>query len=272
MLAFERKSRVIQYLEQNGKAGVTELATLLNVVPETIRRDLRELEKQGVLTRTHGGALLKNKKEADFPYEIRAMKNSLEKDRICRRAARFIEDGDLIFIDSSSTLLHLLKYIDRNSRLTILTNSLEIIHTYANHSNENITMICTGGVFNKYNMSLSGAIASQYAANFFPNKAFVSCHGISPEYGFTDGNLHELGFKRDIINKTGKAFFLVDHTKFGKLGPIHLGDFNICDVIITDQAPPEDFRLQMMQSNPNLELIIAKQEAAGETSPECTCL
>jgi DeoR/GlpR family transcriptional regulator of sugar metabolism len=258
MLAFERKSRILQYLEQNGKAKVTELAQVLSVTPETIRRDLRQLENQGVLTRTHGGALMKKQKEADYPYQVRIMKNSAEKEKICRHAATFMEDGDMIFVDSSSTLISLIEHINPKIQITILTNSIQILQEFADNYKENVTMICTGGVFSKNNMSLSGTVSNDYSFNFFPNKAFVSCHGVSIDYGFTDINVFELGFRREIINLSGKVFFLADHAKFGRRGPVHLGDLKICDVLITDQAPPDDFISQLTQSNPDLELIIAE--------------
>jgi DeoR family fructose operon transcriptional repressor len=257
MLAFERKSRIIEYLEQNRKAEVNELATMLDVVPETIRRDLRDLEKQDFLTRTHGGAFLKSQKEADYPVGVRLMKRSHEKERLCQRAAQFIENGEMIFIDNSSTLIHLIKHIPNNIQVTILTNSIWVLQEFAKQTKENITMICTGGVFNKSNMSLSGTVAGKNTSHFFPSKAFVSCHGLSTEHGFTDSNLLELDFKREMIDVSKKVFFLLDHTKFSRLGPVYLGDITMCDVLITEQSPHDEFVLQLIEANPNLEIITA---------------
>jgi DeoR family fructose operon transcriptional repressor len=256
MLAYERKSRIIEYLEQNGKVEVNFLAEMLGVVTETIRRDLRELELQGVLKRTHGGAIMQNRKEREYPVQVRVMKNSIEKDRMCQRAARYINDGDLIFVDNSTTLVNLIKYIDNNIQMTILTNSIKVLQEYTLYRKDNVTVICTGGVFNKSNLSLSGMISDKSVREFFPNKAFISCHGISPEYGFTDGNLLEVGFKRDMIRLAEKVYFLIDHTKFGKLGPIRLGDLDICDVLITDQEPDEEMMIQLKQANPKMEIAV----------------
>lgn len=256
MLAYERKSRIIEYLEQNGKVEVNFLAEMLGVVTETIRRDLRELELQGVLKRTHGGAIMQNRKEREYPVQVRVMKNSIEKDRMCQRAARYINDGDLIFVDNSTTLVNLIKYIDNNIQMTILTNSIKVLQEYALYRKDNVTVICTGGVFNKSNLSLSGMVSDKSAREFFPNKAFISCHGISSEYGFTDGNLLEVGFKRHMIKLAEKVYFLIDHTKFGKLGPIRLGDLDICDVLITDQEPDEEMLIQLKQANPKMEITV----------------
>lgn len=259
MLAFERKSKILEFLERYGNAEVTKMSNMLGVVPETIRRDLRDFEKKGILVRTHGGALIKDPKQAEFPVQIREMKNSLQKENLCQRAAAFITDDDMIFVDNSSTLIHLIKYIDEKIHVTILTNSIQLILESTKYKKDNITMICTGGIFNKHNMSLSGVIAGKYAHELFPNKAFISCHGISSEFGFTDGNFLEVGFKREMISLANKVFILADQTKFGKLGPIRLGDFEICDCLITDQAPTDEFTSQIKQSNPSIELIIAEK-------------
>jgi DeoR family fructose operon transcriptional repressor len=123
---------------------------------------------------------------------------------------------------------------------------------------DNITMLCTGGVFNKANLSLSGALSDKFTREFFPNKAFISCHGISEEYGFTDGNLHEVGFKREMIGLAEKVYFLIDRTKFGKLGPIRLGGLEICDVLITDAQLSSELTRQLKLSNPDIEIVVCE--------------
>jgi len=256
VLAYERKSKIIEYLEKNGKAEVSVLADLLGVVAETIRRDLRELETQGVLKRTHGGAVLNAQKEREYPVQVRVMKNAVEKDRLCRKAVEFINEGDLIFVDNSSTLVNLIKHIGEDMQLTILTNSIKLLQEYTLYRKDNITMLCTGGVFNKSNLSLSGALSDQFTKAFFPNKAFISCHGVSAEYGFTDGNLHEVGFKREMLKLAEKVYFLIDRTKFGKLGPIKLGELDICDVLITDAEPDADLLMQLKHANPRMEIVV----------------
>lgn len=258
MVAYGRKNRIIEYLEQNGMAEVSVLSGMLGVVPETIRRDLRELEKQKILIRTHGGALMRNRKEKEYPVQVRVARNSVEKDRICMKAAGFINDGDMIFVDNSSTLINLIKYIDDQLQVTILTNSIKVLQEYANQRKDNVSMICTGGIFNKSNMSLSGTIGDRNTYDFFPSKAFVSCHGVSSEFGFTDGNFLEVNFKREMIKLAREVFFLVDHTKFEKLGPIRLGDWKICDVMVTDKAPSEEFMRQIGQTNPQLRLEVCE--------------
>ncbi|MCJ7806286.1 MAG: DeoR/GlpR family DNA-binding transcription regulator [Clostridia bacterium] len=256
MLVLERKRKIIEYLEKNQAAPVNGLAAELDVVPETIRRDLRELEKQGLLTRTHGGAVLNSHQKTDYPVQIRVMKNSREKEQICKYAAGYIEEGDMIFVDNSSTLIHLIKYIPDNISVTILTNSIWVLQEFAKLGKSNITMICSGGVFNKNNMSLSGTVSGKNFAHFFPTKAFVSCHGISTKQGFTDSNLLELDFKREMIKASGKVFFLLDHSKFGKLGPVRLGDINICDILITEKSPPDEVADWLYELHPGLEIIV----------------
>jgi len=200
--------------------------------------------------------VIEHQKDWDYPVQVRVMKNTVEKDMLCRKAAEFISEGDLIFVDNSSTLVNLVRHISDDIHLTILTNSIKVLQEYAVYKKDNITMLCTGGVFSRSNLSLSGTLSDSFTREFFPNKAFVSCHGVSAEHGFTDGNLHEVAFRREIISLAEKVYFLVDHSKFGKPGPIKLGGLEICDVFITDRRPPAELEEQLKQSNPDVEIIV----------------
>ncbi|MEA4852640.1 MAG: DeoR/GlpR family DNA-binding transcription regulator [Christensenella sp.] len=259
MLAAERKSKIIDFLESNGRAEVNELAEMLCVVPETIRRDLRELELQGLLARIHGGAVMSEKKEVEYPVFVREMQNYTKKLALCQKAAKYINDGDTIYVDNSSTLINLMRYIDPEINVTLLTNSvgiLQLASTLENH----ITLICSGGSFNKKNMSLSGSLANHMCMEFIPDKAFISCHGLSIEYGLTDGSMNEAAFKKNMMRVSQKTYCVVDHSKFEKNGPVKLAGLDACDVLICDYIPDIHYLDQLSMVNDKMEIVCCEHK------------
>lgn len=264
MFAAERKGIIIELIEQKGSVEINELAKQIGVVPETIRRDLKELERQNIIQRTHGGAIKKTRMETEFPVMVREMKNSGAKNRLCQEAARHIQDGDLIFVDNSSTMLSLIRYIDDSKKITILTNSVQLLLELCKYNKDNITMISTGGIFRKHNMSLSGLVNNSLTTDFFPGKAFVSCYGFSFESGFTDGSIHEIDMKRQMMHLASEVFVIMDHSKFDRRGPVRMGDIRICDTLIVDSLPSEEYGKQLCQIHPELHICVCNPTEPGK--------
>lgn len=260
MLAVERKSKIIDFLEAKGQAEVSELAQMLSVVPETIRRDLKELEMQGVLQRTHGGAVLTEKK-VDTLHSLRIKQHYKEKIKLCRKTAEFIENGDTIFVDNSTTLLNLIRFIDPESNVTLLTNSVDMLQLASTLENQ-VTVISSGGVLHREKMYLSGSIADYMHTEFIPSKAFISCYGISLEYGLSDCSMNEAAFKKSMMQVSQKTFCIVDHTKFEKNGPVKLTGIDACDVLITDKQLEPRYR-EMLQSDNVIMDIFHCEECKG---------
>ncbi|WP_066688736.1 DeoR/GlpR family DNA-binding transcription regulator [Christensenella intestinihominis] len=247
MLAVERKSKIIDLLEAKGQAEVSELAQMLSVVPETIRRDLKELEMQGVLQRTHGGAVLAEKKEVDTLHSLRIKQHYKEKIKLCKKAAEFIEEGDTIFVDNSTTLLNLVRFINPEFSVTLLTNSVDVLQLASTLDNQ-VTVISSGGVLHREKMYLAGSIADYMHTEFIPSKAFISCYGVSLEYGLSDCSMNEAAFKKNMMQVSQKTFCIVDHTKFEKNGPVKLTGIDACDVLITDKRLEPRYQ-EMLQSD-----------------------
>jgi DeoR family transcriptional regulator, fructose operon transcriptional repressor len=237
MLGFERKAEIATILERAGKIDVASLSERFGVCRETIRRDLRELEKAGVVKRTHGGAvvdLAAPKAQAEFPVSVREIQRQEEKLLICRRAAAMIEDGDTVFMDNSSTTLYLLRFIPRALRVTILTNSLKLLLEALSVGNPGLRFVCLGGDFKESNMSFSGAIPQRVARDYYPSKAFMSCASISERTMLTDSSADEVDTKRLMIERSHSVVILADHTKFERLGQVFLADFSAVGCIVTD--------------------------------------
>lgn len=124
MYSIERKAEILKFLEQDGKIEVNILAEHFNTSKETIRRDLKDLEAQGALTRTHGGAVSIKLQNAqtdtpihEYPLEVRGIQNYTQKQEICKKAVSFIEDGDTVFVDNSSTTMYLDSFSHRSFML-----------------------------------------------------------------------------------------------------------------------------------------------------------
>jgi DeoR family fructose operon transcriptional repressor len=245
MYSIERKSEILKILEQNGRAGVGELSALFNSSRETIRRDLRELEDKGLLKRTHGGAVLEktfSSTTPEFPVGAREILRFKEKDAICKSAASFIKNGDSIFVDNSSTCLYLVQYVPADFQITLITNSIKLLIESMESKHSNLMSICLGGFFNGSNLSTYGNISQKNAADFFPNKSFMSCAGIHLPDQLTDSSYLEVDTKRLMIERSQEVFILADHTKFDRSGPVFLSNYSSINYLITDQkANPDHF-------------------------------
>ena len=158
-----------------------------------------------------------------------------------RLAASFIKNGDSIFVDNSSTCLYLLQYIPADMQITLITNSIKLLLGSMESKHGNIMSICLGGVFNGSNLSTYGDISRQNAADFYPNKAFMSCAGIQPPDQLTDSSILEVDTKRLMIERSQEVFILADHTKFERSGPVFLCNYSAVDTLVTDdKARPSD--------------------------------
>ncbi len=237
MLGFERKAEIADLLERAGKMDVASLSERFDVCKETIRRDLRGLEKEGIIKRAHGGAVLdlsSSKVRPEFPVSVREIQRQEEKQAICRVAASFISHGDTVFMDNSSTTLYLLRFIPREMEVCIVTNSLKLLLEAVRVQNPRLRFVCLGGDFKESNMSFSGAIPQRIGREYVPNKAFMSCASISEKHMLTDSSADEVEVKRLMIERSQEVTILADHTKFTRLGQVFLGAFSSIDRIVTD--------------------------------------
>ena len=210
---------------------------------ETARRDLRNLEADGVLKRTHGGAVaIHGGNEAnEYPVAIREIHRFREKNEICRKAAAHISDGEVIFADNSSTTRYLAQHIPGDIGVTVLTNSLGMLIEAGRRGCEKHTYICLGGIFKSRNLSMYGSITENCIRDYYPDTVFLSCTGINTSNGIlTDGSMDEVEAKKMMIQNSKKVILLADNSKLEKEGQVFLCDIRDVDLIIFDHAVSDE--------------------------------
>ncbi len=249
-------------LEQSGSVDVNVLAEKFKTSKETIRRDLRELEIDGALTRTHGGAVLNktNDQESsrEYPVAIRGIQRFAEKKQICKKAASFIQDNDTIFVDNSSTMLYLAEFIPPEKNITVITNSIKFLLEASKSFSPNHVFVCLGGIFKENNLSVYGNICLKNAEEYFPDKTFISCAGISPRNMLADSSIQEINIKRVMMERAREVFLLADYTKFQKSGSIFLTGFDSVNYVITDDKADLS-SLGYLEKN-NIKLIVSDMQ------------
>jgi DeoR/GlpR family transcriptional regulator of sugar metabolism len=216
----ERRHLILQRLHEQRRVSVNELSEWLDVSPVTIRGDLKALQDEGRLQRTHGGAILPTHKSAapDLSFDIRNRTNPAEKEAIARAAAELVRDGDSIALDASTTCFRMLPYLKKHSQLVILTNSLMI----AQHCLDapQIEVYLPGGRFHRDSVSLVGKPDSLPSINL--KLGFFSANGISAGAGITEYAQEMVDIKRAMLGKCLNNYFLADHSKWGKVAPYTL--------------------------------------------------
>ena len=239
MLALERQEEILDILSRNNSATVEELASMLYVSGATIRRDLRQMERQGLIKRSHGGAMPFKSTTEESAFALREQENIVAKKTIANLAAKLVKNGDSIFLDSSSTtgltipLLNNLQYL---SVTTIgLRNALLLSQT------NNIKIYIAGGQVHNHSNSIIGSDTIDYISRIHADVALISCAGVDLKAGFTDGDIEQGKLKRQMKANSKKVVMLCDSTKFGNTfmcGDLTFGDV---DYLITDKMPSKEY-------------------------------
>lgn len=225
----ERHTRILELLSAEHRVEVLELSQLFNVSSDTIRRDLRALKKLGLIRKAHGGAL--GQRALPIPYESRVEQASGFKAAIGREAAKWVEEGDSLIIDSGTTALWLAKSLDVNIA-TVITNSLEVANVI--RERPGLELIVLGGKWDPLHQ-LVGPTTVECLSRFRVDKLFLGLIGLDFRQGLTAPTLEEAMVKRAMIQVAKKVFALADHTKVGKIGFAWVAAASAVDVLVTDE-------------------------------------
>lgn len=236
MLAVERRLAILDRLKRDGRLVVTELAQDLAVTEETIRRDLNRMEREGLLRRTHGGALPRPTEPEDLPYGVRDATNMAAKRAMGRLVAGLVPNGASIMLDASSTAYEALRALKEHRDLTIITNSVRLL---ADPDMTDHAVISLGGELRRRTMTFVGPLTSQAAAQFNADVALFSCKALSLGGGIMDPNLADATVKRTFIAKASRVLLLADASKFDRTALVTVADVGQVDCVVTERRPSD---------------------------------
>ncbi|RIH85485.1 Glucitol operon repressor [Meiothermus luteus] len=257
MRSEERRSKIIELLEQKGSVLVEDLAATFGVSQVTIRKDLSELEARGLLHRTHGGATYTHKSLFNPSFREKIHLQQAEKQAIAKAALEHIEEGDTLILDAGSTTLTLVRLMKRHFRsLYIITNSIPIVSELVDTRFE---LLLTGGQVRHHSMALIGPAAVRTLEVYHADKAFMCATGVSLQKGYTTPNPYEAETKQAMLRAADTAFALVDSSKLGRATLASFAALEEIDLLITDEGAPKDF-LQHLERQ-GLKYRIAELEA-----------
>ena len=235
-VVFKRQQSILKELKENQSIDVETLADTLKVSPTTIRRDLQMFEKQGLVTRFHGGAqLIEGTLQEDDGTQTqfsRIQIDAEQKHAIASYAATLIDEGDTIFINSSSTTLLLLDYI-RDKRVVIVTNNGNAL---GYPKDPLVEIILTGGEVYKRKQSMVGEFALNTLSKISANKAFIGVGGINAESGITTSVLPETAVNEMMMKRCGTCYVLAASQKIGRNHNFLSGSIKDVDTLITCQG------------------------------------
>lgn len=233
-----RQEQIISYLQNTGYAGVEELSKLLYVSLPTVRRDLAELAKKKLISRNHGGAMILSDHNAEIPIYFRNGLQAHAKNLIAKTAAELIKDGDVIFIDASTTTLHILEHLKSKNNITVVTNSAQAAMLLRD---ENVKMYSTGGQLSGNSLAYFGSFAENTIRNFNIDLMFFSSYGLLKNGEIQDYSDAESHLRNICINQSSTTAFLCDSSKIERRSMFNVNRIQNIDYLITDAQLPKSF-------------------------------
>ena len=231
MLEYERLDHILAMLRRTQTATVKELAQKLCASEATIRRDLNALEARGLVRRLHGGAALVDGLNHELPLALREQQNVEGKRIIAARAAQHLQDGQVVFMDASSTVMFLIRHLEGFKELTIITNGMKTAQELRALDHR---VYCTGGLLLHNSHAYVGEYAADFVRHFNADLMFFSSRGFT-DTGITDASAEETHVRKAMLEQSRKHVFMGDCSKRGQVYCYNLCTAAQVDALITDE-------------------------------------
>ncbi len=257
MNSIERQGKIVEKVHEAGRISIPEICTMFNVSEMTARRDLNDLDRQGLLRRIHGGAIASLGRSYEPSFQTRITKNRGAKAAIGLKAADLIYDGDSIALDVGTTTLGIVPGLRGKRNLTIVTSCLQIASMIVDQISLDVDarLIITGGILRSRELSMVGRIPEQVYQDLHVDKAFIGIGGISLDDGLTEYNIEDAQIKRMLIRNAREKIVVADGAKFGVTTFTSVSPLSAIDKIVTDKSAPSEILEQMREQG--IEVILA---------------
>ena len=227
-----QEKKILKILQEREYASVEDLVVATKASPSTVRRALNSLQAKSLITRTHGGAKIHNENNISPSFTFRFHQNSFEKKKMALSAIKLIKDGDLVFLDGSTSAYYIAEYLNEFKDVQVITNGIDTLSLL---SKNKITAYSTGGRVSVINPSvLVGRYAENTIENFYADIAFFSAQSIDASGEIYDCFEEENFLRRAMLKNAKKKVFLCDGTKINKTSPYHLCSIKDLDFVISN--------------------------------------
>lgn len=245
MLILERHKEILEILSREKSASVAKLAKELYVSESTIRRDLSFMHKQGIILRSHGGAMPFSSSSAETSIAVREQKDAVAKRKIANLAVQLIKNGNSIFADSSTTVGYVMALLKDFTNISVTT--IGIRNATILSATDNVKIYIAGGLVENHSNSITGTDTMEYISRIHTDISLLSCTGVTLN-GFMDASIEQAKLKQKMRKNSKIVAMLVDSSKFGKSYMCHDFDFDEVDYVITEKLPPQEFLDKINQS------------------------
>ena len=263
MLALLRRKQILEHLQAKGGVRLTELSEALSVSEMTIRRDLDALQKDGLIERVHGGAVLAQYGTDEPGFEKKVQREQEEKAAIAERAAALVKPGSAVALSAGTTTCALATRLSACEGLTVVTNSMNVWNELQKSGGKGTTVILTGGEFRTPSDALVGPTADASIRSLYFDVLFLGVHGLDPVAGLTTPNISEAETNRTFIARCRRLVVVADHTKWRTTALCTMADLSDVDTLVTDDGLPEEARRNLRSQIG--EVIMAPRRALDVT-------
>jgi DeoR/GlpR family transcriptional regulator of sugar metabolism len=240
----KRYKEIIRILSADGKTSIKDFAELLQTSAMTIRRDLTDLEKLGLIDRFHGGAVLSNNRQVaenvKYLFDQELELNRLQKDAIGMKAASLIREGETIAFDIGTTSPFIARHLNPNTRITAICQTYECLKEL--YTRKNVDIMLASGHLNRETNVFYSSDGNSFLSRTRSDRVFISPGGIDRKLGLTCYSGADGEIKRILMQSSREVVMIADSTKMGKIWPTHFADFSDFSKIIIDADVSQEYR------------------------------